>query len=104
MNEVWLLAGMAIATMATRIPVLLALSRRTLPEGVERALRYVPPAVLSAIILPIVVLREGELNLVANNAMLPASLIAILISWRTKNLLLTIVVGMTAFLVWRMIF
>lgn len=104
MNEVWLLAGMAIATMATRIPVLVALSRRMLPEGVERALRYVPPAVLSAIILPIVVLREGELNLVTNNAMLPASLIAILISWRSKNLLLTIVVGMTAFLVWRMIF
>ncbi len=104
MNEVWLLAGMAIATMATRIPVLVALSRRTLPEGVERALRYVPPAVLSAIILPIVVLREGELNLVPNNAMLPASLIAILISWRSKNLLLTIVVGMVAFLVWRMIF
>lgn len=97
MNEVWLLAGMAIATMATRIPVLVALSRRTLPAGIERALRYVPPAVLSAIILPIVVLSEGKLNLVANNATLWASLAAALIAWRTKNLLLTIVLGMLVF-------
>lgn len=104
MNEVWLLAGMAVATMATRIPVLVALSRRTLPEGVERALRYVPPAVLSAIILPIVILREGELNLVANNATLWASLAAALIAWRTKNLLLTIVLGMLVFVLLRAVF
>jgi len=103
MNEVWLLAGMALATMATRIPVLVALSRRKLPEGVERALRYVPPAVLAAIILPIVVLREGQLHLAADNASLGASLASVLIAWRTKNLLLTIVLGMAVFLLLRAI-
>ncbi|UYN89344.1 MAG: AzlD domain-containing protein [Anaerolineales bacterium] len=101
MNELWLLVGMALATMATRIPVLITLSRRELPEGVRRALHYVPPAVLAAIITPIVLLDEGQPYLALDNAMLPASLIAILVSWRTKNLLLTIVVGMAAFLIWR---
>lgn len=104
MNEAWLLAGMALATMATRIPVLVALSRRTLPAGVERALRYVPPAVLAAIILPIVVLREGELHLAADNATLWASAASVLIAWRTKNLLLTIVLGMLVFLLLRAVF
>jgi branched-subunit amino acid transport protein len=101
MNEVLLLAGMAVATMATRIPVLVALSRRKLPASVERALRYVPPAVLAAIILPMALLREGQLHLSLQNAMLGASICAVLISWRTKNLLLTIVLGMAIFLVWR---
>lgn len=101
MNEVALLAGMAVATMATRIPVLLALSRRKLPEGIERALRYVPPAVLAAIIVPIALLREGELHLSLANPALGASVLAALISWRTKNLLLTIVLGMAIFLAWR---
>ncbi|MBX3046499.1 MAG: AzlD domain-containing protein [Anaerolineales bacterium] len=104
MNEFWLLFGMAVATMATRIPVLITLSRRELPSGVRRGLHYVPPAVLAAIIAPIVLLDEGKPYLALDNAMLVASLIAVLISWRTKNLLLTIVVGMAAFLAWRALF
>ncbi len=104
MSEFWLLFGMALTTMATRIPVLITLSRRELPAGVRRALHYVPPAVLAAIIAPIVLLDEGQLNLAPDNAMLAASLVAVLISWRTKNLLLTIVVGMAAFLARRALF
>lgn len=103
MSELWLLVGMALATMATRIPVLVAFSRRRLPNGVERALRYVPPAVLAAIILPIVLLREGELHLALSNANLAASVAAVLIAWRTKNLLLTIVLGMAIFFLWRVL-
>lgn len=101
MNEVLLLAGMAVATIATRIPVLVALSRRKLPASIERALRYVPPAVLAAIIVPMALLREGQLYLSLQNAMLGASICAAVIAWRTKNLLLTIVLGMAIFLAWR---
>lgn len=104
MNEILLIAGMAAVTMTTRIPVLMLLSRRKLPEGLTRALRYVPPAVLAAIILPIAVLRDGQLYLALNNATLVASFFAVLISWRTKNLLLTIVLGMAILLVWRLVF
>jgi branched-subunit amino acid transport protein len=101
MNELLLLAGMAAATIATRIPLLVALSRRKLPTGIERALRYVPPAVLAAIIVPMALLREGELHVGLDNAALGASMLAAVISWRTKNLLLTIVLGMAIFLAWR---
>lgn len=104
MNEFLLIAGMAAVTMATRIPVLMLLSRRKLPAGIERALKYVPPAVLAAIIVPIVLLPGGELNVKLNNATLVASLFAVLISWRTRNLLLTIVLGMAFLLAWRLLF
>jgi branched-subunit amino acid transport protein len=98
MNEFLLIVGMSVATMATRIPVLLWLSRRKLPEGLFQALRYVPPAVLAAIILPAVLLPDGRLALGWDNAPLVAGIIAILVAWRTRNLLLTIVLGMTIFL------
>jgi branched-subunit amino acid transport protein len=104
MNEFLLIAGMAAATISTRIPVLMLLSRRKLPAGIASALKYVPPAVLSAIILPIVLLPGGKLNLHPSNAALAASVFAVLVSWRTRNLLLTIVLGMGFLLIWRAIF
>jgi branched-subunit amino acid transport protein len=96
-NQLLLIAGMSIATMATRIPVLLWFSRRKMPEGILRALRYVPPAVLAAIIAPAILMPAGQLALGLDNAAIPASLVAIFISWRTRNLLLTIIVGMAVF-------
>lgn len=104
MNEILLIAGMALATMATRIPVLMLLSRRQLPEPVFRALRYVPPAVLSAIIFPAVLLPGGQWQLGLDNAGLAASLLAALVAWRSRNLLLTILIGMAAFWAWRALF
>jgi branched-subunit amino acid transport protein len=101
MNEIFLIAGMAIVTFATRYPVLALLSRRTMPEGVFRALKYVPPAVLSAIIFPAVLLPAGQLEISLDNAPLFASLIAAFVSWRTRNLLLTILIGMASLWFWR---
>lgn len=98
MNEFLLIAGMALATMATRIPVLWWLSFHPLSPGIARALRYVPLAVLSAIIAPIILLSEGRLAIQLDNAPLLASLVAILVSWRTRSLLVTIVLGMLVFL------
>ncbi len=103
MNEALLIAGMAAATIATRIPILLLLSRRPLPQGLFAALRYVPAAVLSAIIVPMVLTPGGEWNLSWQNAALLASLVAAWVSWRTRNLLLTIMIGMAIYLLWRQI-
>ena len=103
MNEFLLIAGMAAATMATRIPVLMLLSRRQLPEGVFRALRYVPPAVLSAIIFPMVLRPGGEWHFGLDNAALIGSLVAAVVAWRSRNLLLTIVVGMATLWIWRLL-
>ena len=103
MNEVLLLAGMAVATIATRIPVLVALSRRKLPASIERALRYVPPAVLTAIIVPAVLMPTGTIDLSLTNAYLVAGIVSAVVAWRTKSLLLTIIIGMAVMLIWRAI-
>ncbi|MFN8372283.1 MAG: AzlD domain-containing protein [Anaerolineae bacterium] len=93
MNEFILVAGMAVVTFLIRYPVLALLGKVTMPDPALRALRYIPPAVLTAIIVPEVLLPGGEVKLFPNSYLI-AAIVAALVSWRTKNLLLTIIIGM----------
>jgi branched-subunit amino acid transport protein len=101
-NEALLVAGMALVTFAIRYPVLALLGKIPLPEPVFRALRYVPAAVLTAIIIPAVVIgQDSHLDLRLTNAYLVAGLVSALVAWRTRSLLLTIILGMLALWGWR---
>jgi branched-subunit amino acid transport protein len=105
MNEAALIAGMAAVTFAVRYPVLALLGKIELPPLVLRALRYVPAAVLTAIVVPAVLMPAGDrLEISPANAYLVAGIIAALVSWRSKSLLLTIIAGMAAFFAWRTLF
>lgn len=90
-----LIAG-GLLTYAIRLSFIVVLGNMNVPDSIRRALRFVPAAVLSAIILPEMVRPGGELNLSPLNPRLLAGLIAGLVAWRTKNILLTIAVGMGA--------
>jgi len=100
-SEFFLVAGMALVTFAARYPALAFFGRLNPPPYVLQALKFVPPAVLTALIVPSVLLPEGELAVQLQNAALVAGVLAALIAWRTRNLLLTIVLGMAAFWLWR---
>jgi branched-subunit amino acid transport protein len=105
MSEVVLIAGMAAVTFGVRYPVLALLGKVELPPLMLRALRYVPVAVLTAIIATSVLIpSENRIQIGLGNAYLVAAIIAALVSWRSKSLLLTIIIGMAAFFIWRMIF
>jgi branched-subunit amino acid transport protein len=101
MNDVLLIAGMTLVTFGIRYGTMAMVGRITLPERVVQALRFVPPAVLSAIIVPAVLIPDGiHLYVAPDNARLVASLVTAGVMWRTKNLLLTIVLGMLALWLW----
>jgi branched-subunit amino acid transport protein len=102
-NEFVLIAGMAFVTIIVRYPVLALVGKIPLPDRVFRALRYVPPAVLTAIIVPSVVMPTGRADFSPTNSYLVAGVISVIIAWRTKNLLLTIVLGMALFLALRVL-
>ncbi len=52
-TEIWIaLAGMAVVTIVTRALFLMAGEHVTVPDRLQRALRYAPAAALAAIILP----------------------------------------------------
>lgn len=102
MNDALLILGMMLVTFSVRYPVLALLGRIRLPGPVLRALHYVPPAVLTAIVVPALLMPDGgQLSLAHTNAYLVGGIAAGLISWRTRSLTLTIVVGMAVFLGWR---
>ncbi|EGR0633411.1 branched-chain amino acid ABC transporter [Vibrio vulnificus] len=65
----------------------------------QRFLSYASPAVLTAIWAPIVFIPEGELQLSLQNPYLLAALVAALIAWRSKNVLLTTIVSMFLFFI-----
>ena len=87
---------MGLLTFAIRLLPIVLLERIEIPLLVQRALRFVPTAVLSAIIFPELLAPGGKFDLSLGNARLLAGLIAIVVAWRSKNVLLTIGVGMAA--------
>ncbi|MGB7085620.1 MAG: AzlD domain-containing protein [Phormidesmis sp.] len=101
MNESLLILGMAIATFSIRYLMFGASSRITLPPALLNALRYVPPVVLTAIVVPEVLLNEGMLSVSYLNARLVGAIAAGIIAATTQNLLLTIVLGMAVFFGWQ---
>jgi branched-subunit amino acid transport protein len=95
--NVWLTILCAgVVTFVIRLSLIALMGRVQVPPLVQRALRFVPPAVLSAIIFPELLIRNHALDMSLNNTRLLAGLLAALVAWRTKNVLLTIGVGMAA--------
>jgi branched-subunit amino acid transport protein len=100
--SLWLtILAAGVATYATRLSFIFLLERIEVPALFQRSLRFVPVAVLSAIILPELVERNGTLDPSPLNPQLLAGLLAVLVAWRTKNVLLTISAGMAALLIIR---
>lgn len=91
---VMLLGG--LITFGMRFSLIYLFGRFQIPETMRRALHYVPPAVLSAIIFPELFLRNGVLDISTGNVRLLAGLVAVLVAWFSKNTLITIIAGMLA--------
>jgi len=96
MNVWLLLISMGLVTYAIRLSLIVLIGRVDVSPLIQRALRFVPPAVLSAIIFPELLRPGGTLDLSLGNVRLLAGVLAALVAWRTKNVLLTIGVGMAA--------
>lgn len=91
---VMLLGG--LITFGIRFSLIYLFGRVHIPEGMRRALHYVPPAVLSALIFPDLFLSRDILDISLGNHRLFAGLIAIAVAGFSKNTLLTILMGMLA--------
>ena len=95
--NIWLIMLLGgILTFGTRMSFILFIGDRDVDLRLKQALRFVPPAVLTAIIFPELLMPGGRLDVSLGNARLLAGAAAILVAWRTRNAVLTIVVGMIA--------
>lgn len=102
MSEIYLISGMALVTFLIRYLPFGVASRFEFPDGMRRALRYVPPTVLTAIILPAVLIPNGQaVDVSYSNPYFVGAVVAFGIGWFSRNLLLTIVGGMAFFMTWQ---
>jgi len=96
-TTLWLtMFGMGAITYGIRLSFILLWGKITMPPTLQCSLRFVPPAVLSAIIFPEILHHGGTWNVSPLNPRLLAGIIAALVAWRTRNTMLTILVGMVA--------
>ncbi|MBP6471381.1 MAG: AzlD domain-containing protein [Chloroflexi bacterium] len=95
--NIWIaIIGMGIITYALRLGPILLMERIEISGTARQALRFVPAAVLSAIIFPELLMPGGALDISLGNERLLAGLLAAVVAWRTKNVLWTIAMGMAA--------
>ena len=85
-----------MGTLLIRASFLVGAAGRSAPPLVERVLRLVPAAVLSALVAPALVYDAQRLHLSVANEHLVAGLIAALVAWRTRSVPWTLVIGMLA--------
>lgn len=97
--RIWLimLAGGAL-TYAMRLSFIYLMGRVEVPEYLRRGLRFVPPAILAALVFPDLLMPNGALEVSVHNVRLLAGIAAMLVAWRTKRAIVTILAGMAALL------
>ena len=92
--SVWaLIFACGLLTFLTRFLPLAGLLPKQLPPTAERAMHYVPVAVLTPIVIHGVFLPEGSL-LFSDNMRIFAALFALIATLLTGRVIVTIIVGM----------
>ena len=102
-SETIMIIGMTAVTFGIRYILLALADRFSLPPLMERALGYVPPAVLTAITVPAVLMPRGYMDISPGNAYLFGALAAVGAGclFRKQTLLASIGGGLFVFFVWR---
>ena len=93
MSRTWIVILVAGAGTFAMRASFMAFAHRltTVPLWAERLLRQIPPAALASLVLPALVRPHGSLDLTQPRAL--AGAMATFVAWRTRNVALTLVVG-----------
>lgn len=92
------IAGLTAVTVLTRCLFFLSDRPWHLPGWAQRGLQYAPIAALSAVVVPEIVMLQGQLIGTWQDARLFAAAVGVATYLRSKNVLLTIVLGMAMYL------
>jgi branched-subunit amino acid transport protein len=98
------IVGMAVVTALLRTLPVFLLAGRSLSPFLQSCLKYLPVAVLSAMVVQEIFLQNGRVLLSAQNPFLWASLPTFLTAGITKNTLKTLTVGILSLAVLRQFF
>lgn len=103
--NIWLVMLIGgLITFGIRFSFIYLFGKFHIPETIRKALHYVPPAVLSAIVFPELFLSNGIVDVSFGNFRLLAGLIAVVVAWLSRNTLVTILAGMVALFLLQFVF
>ncbi|MCE1255796.1 MAG: AzlD domain-containing protein [Anaerolineae bacterium] len=98
MTELWItLVIVGLLTLGIRLSFILLLDKWKPPEIFQRGLKFVPLAVLSALVFPDVLIINKQFAIPPDLPRLAGAVTACIVAWRSKNIFLTIAVGMIVF-------
>jgi branched-subunit amino acid transport protein len=92
-KNLWLILGMAIVTFLPRFIPMAFFSRRVIPEKVKMGLEYIPVAILSAILFPMLFF-DGEGTFGIQPHFVISSIPVFAFAWKMKNLWGAVILGM----------
>ena len=93
--KIWIvILVVSLVTFLMRASFLLFADPHKFPQGFRRALLYVPPAVLAAIVAPGLLMPEGAMDVTPGNARWIAGLAAFVVAARVRHPLAAIAAGM----------
>lgn len=92
-TQLWIIILIGAGTYLLRAGSLVLGSRVRWSESTKEWLSYVSPAVLGALIGPLLLLKDGKWIPLAENSMLFAAIPTMIIAWWSRRLLLTVAAG-----------
>lgn len=94
---IWLVIVLVgIGTFLLRFSGIQVFGERRMPPWLSRALRYVPAAVVAAIVVPAMVHGGPDPGFTLENNRLLAGMVAAVVAWRTRGILTTLAAGMVS--------
>jgi len=97
MSHYWpLVLILGVGTYLIRYSFILIMDKVTFPKAFHRMLRFIPAAVLSALVVPGVLLHKNGVTTFAGWERVGAALVAVVVAWKTRSILWTIVSGMVS--------
>ncbi len=94
MARALLILGMAGVTFLTRYLLVALLGRWSLPRALARWLAHVPTAAFAVIVVRGTLAPQGEVTFDPRNPYLWGAVVAALVAWRSRSLILTIAAGL----------
>lgn len=93
----WLaIIGLAIGTFAIRYSFIGLLAGKKLPPRFERALQLAVPAIFAALVLPLILFQDNQLNLALRWPHAVAAIITGVYAWWRGGMLISLLIGMAS--------
>lgn len=96
-----IIAGMIVVTTFSRWLPIFLLANRQLPRQAQHFLDFAAPAILSAMLFPALIVKQGAIDLSWANNYLWIALPTWLVAYKTKNIAYTVLSGVLLLALWR---